>query len=491
MYIKKATALLLAAILASSALLFACSDNAGESDKAGQSDTTTAEETTKDILSGLNFGGRDFRIQMSNTFISSADLMMDAGESTGDVVDDAVYQRNITVSERLNVGFVYTETDYTWDQVATNIRKIIQAGDDAFELIVNDQRGLAQLSAEKMFANVYNCKYFDFESAGWWDKYMHDLTIGNKNMYLLVGDYFIDVLRKAHVIYYNRDIFRDIYGDPDEIYKAVNEGKWTYDLMLTYINGAYMDTDGNGNKGSNDRFGMIIAGVGGSIFPYEYAGEPDFISRDENGIPSITIANDRSDQLYQKIFDVYYSDATDTNYSENSEQFFNNFKSGGSLFLSTATIGEFDILRDMENEVGILPYPKLDEAQSTYHTTIHDTAEIGAIPTTCGDPDFASAVIQALCVESNKILIPAYYETALKIKYTRDNYSSQMIDIVYEGIDGLFPLVYGGTYANDIFTWTFLEPLQAKSKTWMSSYEKRITAAEAQLQELIDMYTSE
>ena len=136
------------------------------------------------------------------------------------------------------------------------------------------------------------------------------------------------------------------------------------------------------------------------------------------------------------------------------------------------------------------PYPKLDEAQSKYHTTVHDTAEIGVIPTTCGDPDFASAVIQALCEESNKTLIPAYYEIALKIKYTRDNYSSYMIDLIYDGIDANFPLVYGGSYANDIFTWSFLEPLQQKSQTWISSYEKRITAAEAQLQEFIDLYLS-
>ena len=312
---------------------------------------------------------------MSNSAISSADLMMDAGEQTGDVVYDAVFERNLAVSDRLNVKFEYTETDYNWDQVAPNIRRIVQSGDDAFELIVNDQRGLGLLAAEKMFHNVQNSKYFDFDKAGWWYDYMRDLTIGNDRLYLLVGDYFIDVLCKAHVMYYNRDMFKDIYGDPDELYKAVNDGKWTYDLLVTYIKDAYFDVNGDTKKDKDDRFGMIIAGVGGSIFPYEYAGEPDFISRDDNGIPSITIKNDRSDKLYQKIYEVFYNDATFTDYQENTQEFLNKFKGNGSLFISTVRIGDFGLLRDMESEIGILPYPKLDEEQSKYHTTVHDTAE--------------------------------------------------------------------------------------------------------------------
>ena len=37
---------------------------------------------------------------------------------------------------------------------------------------------------------------------------MKDLTIGNKYMYLLVGDYFIDVLAKSHVNILHRDLYR-------------------------------------------------------------------------------------------------------------------------------------------------------------------------------------------------------------------------------------------------------------------------------------------
>lgn len=401
---------------------------------------------------------------------------------------DAVYERNMSVAENLNVVFKYTESDYAWSDVQNNIRTIVLANDDVFDLIVNDQIGLAALSIEKMFINVYDCKYFDFDQSYWWYEYMQDLTIGKNKMYLLVGDYFIDVLRKSHVIYYNRNIFENTYVNPDDIYINVNDGKWTFDKMIEYMEGTYNDINGDGIKDDDDIYGLLVAGIGGSIFPYQYAGNPDFIKRDSDGIPSIVMQNDRTDRLYNKIFNVYYNDATHTDYDEHSDKLFNKFKGDGSLLMSTVSIGDFDRLRDMESGVGILPYPKLDESQDTYYTTIHDTAEIGAIPITCADIDFASAVVQALCKESMSSVIPAYYETALKIKYARDDYSSQMIDIIYDGIKGLFPLVYGATYANNIFTWALLEPLKNKNQSWISGYESRIEAANIQLQNLIDAY---
>lgn len=449
---------------------------------------TEAETAAPNILDGLGFDGKSFRVQMSATNISSNEYMEGVGESTGDVALDAAYQRNMAVAERLDVDFVYDDTDYNWDTVTKNIRTIILAGDDAYDLIVNDQIGLAAAAIEKLFINVRDCAYFDFDQSYWWNEYMNDLTVGNKYMYLLVGDYFIDVLRKSHVIYYNRDIFKDYYGDPDAIYQAVNEGKWTYDKFNEYISGVYSDTDGNGKRSKDDLYGLTIAGVGGSIFPYEYCADTNFITRDENGIPSITMNNEKSDLLYQKIYQTYYNDATITNYEENTTALYSKFSGGGTLFLSTVSIGSFEQFRDMESDIGILPYPKLDEQQESYLTCIHDTAEIGAIPMTCKDYDFASAVIQALCEESGKTMIPAYYETSLKIKYVRDNYSAQMIDIIHDGIKGLFPLVYGATYANNIFTWAFLEPLQKKNESWTSSYESREEAALAKFPELIAAY---
>lgn len=483
----KLTALMLLAALM---LLTACAGKpaARTEDAAGpeSGDTQTAEP---DILDGLDFKGADYRINMSATDISSHVYMESLGESTGDVALDSVYERNLAVQEKLNVNFVYTETDFGWSSVTNEVRKIVLSGEDAFELIVNDEIGLAAAGVEKLLVNVYECEYFDFKKPGWWHDYMRDLTIGNDKMYLLVGDYFIDVLRKSHVIYFNRAMFRELYGNPDDLYAAVIGGSWTYDEFLKHIIGAYSDTDGSGSKSRADTFGLIIGGVGGSIFPFSYGTDAPFVTRDAQGVPSLTMNNERSNKLYEKIYAAFYNDATDCgNYYTEPSALHAKFIGDGSLFISGAGIGDFDIFRSMESDIGLLPYPKLDETQSSYVTVVHDTAEIGVIPITCTNTAMASAVVQALCQESAKTVVPAYYETALKVKYVRDNYSAQMIDLVHDGISGLFTLVYGAAHVNNIFTWAFLEPLQAKSESWISSYAKRESAAIEGLDKLIEAY---
>ena len=66
-----------------------------------------------------------------------------------------------------------------------------------------------------------------------------------------------------------------------------------------------------------------------------------------------------------------------------------------------------------------------------------------------------------------------------------------MIDLIHDGITDEFCLVYGGAYANDIFTWTILGPLQKKDREGVSSeYSKREKAANKMLGKLMDEYNS-
>ena len=83
----------------------------------------------------------------------------------------------------------------------------------------------------------------------------------------------------------------------------------------------------------------------------------------------------------------------------------------------------------MEDGLGVVPYPKLDENQKNYVTSTHDTAEIGVIPVTLPPTalDYISAVVEVLCRETYKNVLPVYYESSLKMKYTRDDTSAKMV----------------------------------------------------------------
>ena len=483
--------MILAAVTLTAPILTACADSDTEN---GSEDSTalsiseaseTEEETEPDILCGLSYGGRTFNIRASDTSISSNYLIEGSGELTGDNVNDAVYDRNLAVEDQLDVKFAYEHTDNGYADVAPSVETLVLSGDSTFDLLIDDQLGFSTASIEMLFHDAAPLTTVDFDEDCWWGDYMKNLSIDYKHIYLLVGDYFMDVLNHSHALIYNRDMYTDTFGDPDDVYKLVADGKWTYENMLTLIEGAYQDVNGNGKADPKDIYGMIVGGIGGSSFPFTYGGDVKLITRDENGYPTLTMYGDRLIDLYEKIRSVFWSSGTSTKYNENGANLHAKFEEGGALIVSGCQLGDISVFRDMEAEIGVIPYPKQDEAQEKYVTVVHDTAEVGAIPLTAKDPEITGAVCQALCRQTHETVLPAYYEMTLKVKYARDNYTSEMIDLIHDGITDMFALVYSAKYANNITTWAILEPLNTNGDSITSAYESREAAALQGLSDLV------
>ncbi|MGN1346716.1 MAG: hypothetical protein ACI4V1_08015, partial [Eubacteriales bacterium] len=218
----------------------------------------TTETTAPDILDGLDYNGATFRIRTSDTNISSNNLIEGSGELNGDSVNDAVFERNLEVSEALNVKFEYEHTNNNWDKVYESIQTLVMAGDASCDLVIDDQRGLANASIERMLYDASILSTVDFGEPCWWGDYMLNLSIDYKSIYLLAGNYFMNILDRSQALLYNRDLYRDFYGDPDELYQIVADGEWTYDQWLPLIEGAYMDLNGNAKADADDQYGMIV-----------------------------------------------------------------------------------------------------------------------------------------------------------------------------------------------------------------------------------------
>ena len=445
-----------------------------------------AEET--DILDGLNYDGTTFHILTSDTANSSNYLIQGDEELEGDQLNDSVLKRNASVEEQLGVTFKYTTTNYDWKEVTAAMEVVVMSGEDTYDLVIDDQLGLSTSSVNHQLYDVSDLKTIDFDEDCWWHEYMMNLSVDYKTINLIVGDYFMDVLNCSHALLVNRDLYRDLFDDPDTLYQMVTDGEWTYDTMLPLIKNTYYDLNGDGKKNANDRFGIIIGNIWGSCFPYVYGTDCDFVTRDSDGYPTLTLYSERLVKLYDYIREIYYSEGSNYNYDgEGTDDINSKFKSGEALFVDV-TLRNFSVFRDDEIDIGIIPYPKLDESQESYVTVIHDTAEVGVLPMTVKDPEMSGAVITALCRKSHNTVMPEYYENSLKIKYSRDDASANMIDLIHDGITDEFCLVYGSDWANGIFTWTILEPLQKNLGSISSAYETRESAAIQALEDLVEAF---
>ena len=492
--------LLLAALMAAGTFTFASCGDASSTEaqtKAPTNDTGAVEEVTAepDPFEGFDFGGEEIRMLVSaNDYDgrgSSNYAIKHEEEENGDIVKDAVYKRNMNVEELLNVKFVFTDNEEDYTVIPKTINKFVTAGDDAYDLIIHDLFPLATLSVQNAFLNVYDVPYLDFTQDYWYDAYMKDVSFASEDQrYILAGDYFLDILRCAHALYVNKEMFNNLYESANELYDHVLNGTWTQEVFMNYIKDTYQDLNGDGKADDEDRYGYCTINYWGPMIPFVIASDITFLEYESDGRPYFAMNNDRSVKLLSNLVEIFHGQGSH-NYSASVEACTAAFVNGNSLFGGYQRVSSLEMFRDMDTDIGILPYPKMDEAQDNYITSSHDTANIGVIPMTCGKADTMGAVLEVLARESAKDVVPAYYETALKVKYARDDQSAQMLDIIRYNISCVFPVAFGNYCNNLPLGYAFSTPLTGKKTDFVSNYVKYEAKAQTKLDELWEAFNSQ
>lgn len=500
---KKTLALILALLMLAPTVLASCAESEQNTEETQGTLQPGAESTTEteaesenpyydgyeDPFADVNFDGATFTVHNSTnaataTMPSSAYLIAGPEEYTGDLASDAAYDRNLSVADMLGVNLVFESFDFVYGDVAANIRTLVQSGDTTYDLIVNDIYGLAPTVNEGLFRDANDGANFNFSNPWWYNDFMSDIAIRSDVYFMLAGDFFIDMLRTAHCLIMNKDIYRDSQlgtsGDPEEVYQMVINKEWTLDRYRSLLESTYYDKNGNGLADKGDQFGYLCENSWGSILPFIVSGDPGFIERDEEGYPILTVNSDRAVTVYEKINAAFNNDANYVGKLDESSAL-STFLDGGSLFIGYLRLGTLEnaSIRESDIDLAVLPYPMTDELQNDYVTSAHDTSELGFIPSTVDDErlDFVSTVIEVLCRETYSQILPTYYESSLKIKYTRDNSSAQMIDIIHDHFDNGFALAYSNGIGGVMLKSTFGDAIEQNTDTFASRMKSQSKVA--------------
>ena len=83
----------------------------------------------------LDFGGEKINVYYWDTEFLRNELTADG--STADIVDVAVYQRNLSVEERLNIDMNYIAGDVAAEYFMPAVRDIIMSGSTELDVIVS------------------------------------------------------------------------------------------------------------------------------------------------------------------------------------------------------------------------------------------------------------------------------------------------------------------------------------------------------------------
>ncbi len=445
--------------------------------------TGATEETTElpDDLPDENFDGYEFMIATE----TENEWMVLAEEATGDVVDDALYERNIAVEERFNVKFTTLTGDHT--SLGNLITSSVQAGDDEIDLCCTHVVNTGSLALNGLFVNWYEVPYVDFSKPWWAPSTTNDLSVNNKCV-LAISDFSLTALANTYCVFYNKQLAED-YGIGD-LYKIASDGAWTIDKLTELSRDIYVDLNGDNTQNNGDRYGFVSTSRSAlNAYLWSFGGK--VLSKNESGGLELVYHNDKTADMVQKLCQVFYEN---TGIYINSKEAtydslfsINMFLENKAVFIN-ANIGQtLQYLREMENDYGILPYPKWDEAQTEYYTMVDGSHDILAVPITATNLERTGIITEALSAESYKRVIPAYYETALKTKYARDDESVQMLDMIANS--RIFDLGYvydGWSGASFIFQ----ELISANNTSFESTWASRQSSIEAHYNEVIEFFES-
>ena len=450
-YMKNITALILSAILLISAFS-SCGEAAAEAQapaSATLQTETAAEEAAQtedpgfkdDLDSRYDLGGREFRFLTYGNgdpyAWSEIDVIVE-GE-TGETINDGIFRRNLVLEDRLNIKIASTWTM----NAAADIVKSVSAGDSAYDAVwmrISASGPSAQKGALLDWREIPNV---DLSKKYWDSSMMRDLSIGNM-VFFMTGDISTIDNQATWTGMFNKDMIKD-YG-LDSPYDLVYKGQWTVDRFSDMSKNVSRDLDGDGQFTPRDMYGLST--TFDTVYGLFYSCGLTFIGKTEDDLPFFALDLDRAQTVLEKTCEIFNRGSTTlcanriTGDSDVISTIRNAFNENRALFYCEVMFHVAN-LRQMENDFGIIPMPKYDEAQSDYITFVNPAGSCLGVPITTPDTGETGLVLEAMASASKEFLTSAYYETALKGKYARDEESAEMLDILLNNRVYDLAMIYG------------------------------------------------
>ena len=425
--------------------LAACAESSNSDVQADAQNTPNASvETTETvpeetrfaaaIPAGTNYDGMKFTVAAyPDDGTIWGDVDWSATEFTGEVLNDAVFQRISHVEDLLNIDI---ETSYVTSYADTApLNTSVTANDGAYQLYQITAGNVINTASSGLIQDINQFAAsgtLDLDAA-WWDQNIRkDMSLKN-HLYCLTGDIGTMYKKSIGVIMFNKNIIAQ--NQLEVPYDLMNEGTWTVDKMVELGTKISNDLDGNGTMDQQDQYGLIcfcdmmaLAMIGCDV-PY--------FTKDAEDMPQNTFYTERSVAVVEKLATLMYDPNLTYSWSKNGvgeDPAFKMFQTDKSLFYY-GELHAVATMRDMESPFGIMPMPKYDEAQNDYHHCINpNVAAVYVIPKTNADYEKSGYIIDALAAESKNELTPAYYEKTLQGKVSRDEESSASLDVIINSI---------------------------------------------------------
>ena len=355
-------------------------------------------------------------------------------ETSGNDLESMSYLRNQIMEESfgINVEALMIEGG----ELAALVKNEAASGGGNCDIVMGGMADTgAALVQSGVLLNLRDLPYLDLTTARWDAGINEGLAFGN---YLPMATGLAAPASNLHtsLLLFNKQT-ADNYGI--DAYDYVQTGSWTVEKMHAIAEMCYVDLNGNGCTDEEDAFGVVASYNCANAFTV--ATDTMLIAKDADNMPVFnTEVTDRLATAYEGVYNMlfatsalYYSSMQDVPGSNVARTV---FEQGNTLFYAT-TIEDVMQTNDMNIDMGLLPYPKLNLEQENYQSYVNCATTAIMVPVSVKDTEFVGYALEALAHTSDNM-----YTVTISNRICRSEQDREMLNIVLD----TKTLDFGSTY---------------------------------------------
>ena len=402
--------------------------------------TTSAETDPAYVYPELDCGGDEFTIlNLENVW--DMYTYLDQESMTGEIIDDAVYERNRFLEDKFKFKMNIVEVKI--DELAGKIQTSVSAGDDTYDVAYARGSNVAGLVSSGLCKNFYDVPGLQLDKPWWNQSVVEEASIGDDKLFFALNDFSLCAFDLVWSIFFNENMMTELGKDMP--YDTVRDGKWTIDSFNTMLKwGTNLNGDDSFAFSYDNKsvYGFtsfyriceaMIIGAGNRL-----------VIKNDKGVPALSIENDRFYTTAEKLAKIFGTEGDYIEANQDGIKYDKIFMAGRALFYG-GEVKASGIFREMEDSFGILPLPKYDENQENYVGWMNFDVPTMIIPATISEPERVGTILDALSYLSYTDVLPAYYKVRVSQKSLRNDDSIEMLGIIRDSLYYDASITYGWT----------------------------------------------
>jgi|GEM_PF-3123063 len=395
---------------------------------------------------------------------------------------DAVMERVNYVREAYNCKVTYKGVSP--NDMYNQVRTKALSGEKSFDAVVATTWVMGQMMPEKLLEPLNTVEGLHLDASYWSKNITNVGTFGGKTFFSLPTFFMADW--GGMVMFFNKEMLEE--NNLENPWTYVDKGEWTWDKFKEMGLAVARDINGDNKIGLEDRAGFVASDVYGDFSFYTYLSAVEKIIDEEDGSAKITMNNERSVKILNKINDMVnvskFISFNPKNAISVSEELKRQFMGDNQALFYMASAGygkEFG--RSGEFDFGMVPLPSLEKGEKNYAPLTHNV-RVMAMPIKNPNKDKAAILLNALASRGQKeidVQVAEYVE----MEYIADERSMQF----YKEIEKYALYNKAGVFFNETYrkvlegTRGVIETVVKDNKEFVSTFETSYSAAEKELKD--------